>query len=91
MTADERSYQVSFERLETELAGLFLPRWTLADGIRQCRDAFEGARLSSAWIEGRLYTRIAQLEYLVGSGRLDDDLRWAARSTTPGNPKATAP
>lgn len=74
--ADNRSYRVSFEKINTRLPG-FSCEWTARRGAEQLRELFERIDLSAEDFQGRRYTRIAQLEWLLATGQLDDSLFWA--------------
>jgi nucleoside-diphosphate-sugar epimerase len=75
--SDARNYHVSFERIRSRLPG-FAPRWDVERGIRQLHDAFARSGLSFEQFEGRDFTRLKQLQHLLASGRLQDDLTWSA-------------
>jgi nucleoside-diphosphate-sugar epimerase len=75
--ADNRSYRVSFEKINSLLPG-FSCEWTAQRGAEQLRDLFERIDLTADDFQGRRYTRIAQLEWLLATGQLDESLFWAA-------------
>ncbi|OZC03343.1 NAD-dependent epimerase/dehydratase family protein [Rubricoccus marinus] len=72
---DARSYRVAFDKI-TERLG-WTPEWTVRDGVREVRDALAGLDLQPETFEGPRYSRIAHLQSLLDSGRLQPDLRWA--------------
>ena len=74
---DARSYRVSFDKVAERLPD-WRPSWTVRDGVREVRDALAGRGLSPDAFEGPRYSRVARLRSLIGSGRLDPDLRWTA-------------
>lgn len=72
---DNRSYRVSFAKIREHLPA-FRCRHDAAAGARQLRAVFEGAGITHEVFESRPYTRLKQLEYLIGSGQLDRELFW---------------
>lgn len=75
---DNRSYRVSFEKIEHRLPG-FEARWSAEQGAAELRRLFERIEFSSAMHEHRSFTRLKQLKYLLRTGQVDDDLFWSAR------------
>ena len=73
--ADNRSYRVSFAKIRAQLPS-FRPQYRAIDGARQLRELFAKVALGRERFESRSFTRLKQLEYLVGSGQLDADLFW---------------
>lgn len=74
-SGDNRSYRVSFDRIHSELPG-FKCSFTARDGARQLHALFSRIRMSDATYQFRAFTRLKQLEYLLSTGQLDDDLFW---------------
>jgi nucleoside-diphosphate-sugar epimerase len=72
---DNRSYRVSFEKIKRHLPE-FRCRRDAATGARELRTVFEAAGLTKPTFEGRPFTRLKQLEHLLGTGQLDSDLFW---------------
>lgn len=72
---DNRSYRVSFTKIATRLPG-FTCRWDARKGAAQLREVFDRIRLDRALFEARPFTRLKQLQYLIASGQLDQDLFW---------------
>ena len=75
---DPRCYRVDFSRIAETLPE-FAPRWTVADGVAELRDAFRAVGLVQADLEGDRYLRIRRISRLMNEGRLDANLRWVAR------------
>ncbi|MEN8161888.1 MAG: SDR family oxidoreductase, partial [Myxococcota bacterium] len=75
---DPRCYRVDFGKLARTLPG-FTPRWRVADGIRELRDAFQEQGLRQRDLEGDRYLRIRHIQRLRAEGRLDAGLRWVSR------------
>jgi nucleoside-diphosphate-sugar epimerase len=75
---DGRSYRVSFDRLAA-LPG-FVPRWTARRGAEELRTVFEQIGLTAERFAFRAFTRLAQLEHLVRTGRLDEQLLWRSEA-----------
>lgn len=76
---DNRSYHVSFAKIRMFLPK-FQPRWTLQKGIKQLYESLISYGLTSEDFQGRRYTRIKQLQYLLSERRLDPALRWMVAS-----------
>jgi nucleoside-diphosphate-sugar epimerase len=74
---DTRSYRVDFGKIARVLPA-FEPKWTARAGARELYDAYRGSGLKLEEFEGPRYRRIDQIRRLLGSGRLDASLRWAA-------------
>ncbi len=74
-SADSRTYHVSFEKIREVLPD-FKPVWGLKRGIRQLYEAFKNNGLTLEEFQGRKYTRIKQLQYLLNSNILNSEFRW---------------
>ncbi len=74
---DNRSYRVSFDKIHRQLPG-FACRHDAAAGARQLREMFERIDLSREMFEFRAYTRLKQLDHLLKTRQLDEDLVWRA-------------
>jgi nucleoside-diphosphate-sugar epimerase len=72
---DPRCYRVDCNHIARTLHD-FKPQWTARRGVEELYDAFcrEGLELDD--FEGPKYKRIAHVKELIGSGRLDSDMRW---------------
>jgi nucleoside-diphosphate-sugar epimerase len=75
--ADNRSYRVRFDKLHEHLPG-FRCAWDAAAGARQLAEVFRRISLDDATFTGRGHTRLAQLQHLLSTRQLDDDLYWRA-------------
>ena len=73
--ADNRSYRVSFEKINTQLPG-FSCEWTAERGARQLFDLFTRIDLTDEDFTGRGHTRLKQLEWLIRTGQVDAELFW---------------
>ena len=76
-SSDPRNYNVSFARIRQVLPG-FSPRWDIDRGIRQLHDQFVGLGLTYDHFNGRDFTRLKQLQYLIATDRVGRDLRWTS-------------
>lgn len=76
---DNRSYRVSFEKINTQLPG-FSCDWDAHRGAVQLRDVFSRIALDAETFTGRGHTRLKQLQYLIATRQLDADLFWAPAS-----------
>ncbi len=72
---DPRCYRVNFGKIARVLPE-FQPRWTVAAGVAELRDAFRDVGLTQADLEGDRYLRIRRIGRLQSEGRLDASLRW---------------
>lgn len=70
---DTRSYRVDFSKM-AETFPDFSPSWTVRSGVEQLASAFRAVRLAESDF-GR-FTRLAELDRLIGMGLMTDDLRW---------------
>jgi nucleoside-diphosphate-sugar epimerase len=68
---DGRSYRVSFDKIAERLPQ-FRCRWSAHTGAEQLRAIFEQVQLTPEVFGFRAFTRLAQLQYLLAEGRLDD-------------------
>jgi nucleoside-diphosphate-sugar epimerase len=74
-SADSRNYNVSFAKARERLKE-FAPRWSVEKGIHQLYGSFSRLGLTYPQFDGRYFTRLKQLRYLVESERVDDHLMW---------------
>jgi nucleoside-diphosphate-sugar epimerase len=72
---DVRTYRVSCEKLAATLPDA-RPRWTVAQGIAELRDAFLAHAITRDELEGPRFQRIRCVRTLQDEGRLDERLRW---------------
>jgi nucleoside-diphosphate-sugar epimerase len=77
-SADNRSYRVSFAKIESKLPG-YAARWTAAAGAAELRRLFERIEFDTSTFEYRAFTRLKQLNYLKRTHQLDEDLFWSPR------------
>ncbi|MBX3062090.1 MAG: SDR family oxidoreductase [Anaerolineae bacterium] len=72
---DKRSYRVNFDKVSQMLPG-FQPVWTARKGAQELFDAYKRTELEVNDFEGTKFKRIAQIQDLMSSGQLDNNLRW---------------
>lgn len=72
---DNRSYRVNFDKIVEQLPG-FQSKYTVADGAEQLRTIFETIDMTQADFEYRAFTRLKQLQYLMRTKQLNDELFW---------------
>jgi len=77
-SADNRSYRVSFEKIETRLPG-YVARWSAAAGAEELAALFRRIDFGPAEYQFRAFTRLKQLKYLQRTSQIDEDLFWRAR------------
>lgn len=75
--ADNRTYNVNFEKIRQAFPD-FTPQWSVRKGIEQLYEAFAHASLTYDDFEGRLYTRLKQLQHLIDKDLLTSDLFWTS-------------
>ncbi|OKH22080.1 NAD-dependent epimerase/dehydratase family protein [Chroogloeocystis siderophila] len=73
--ADNRSYRVSFEKINTLLPG-FKCEWDAVRGARQLYNLFTQIDMSEETFLFRGFTRLKQLEYLMRTQQIDKDFYW---------------
>jgi nucleoside-diphosphate-sugar epimerase len=72
---DNRTYNVSFEKIQRAFPN-FMPRWSVRKGIEQLYAAFKQNSMTYPVFDGRLFTRLKQINYLLENGALNSDLTW---------------
>jgi len=72
---DNRSYRVSFDKINNRLPG-FSCDYTAQRGAQELYKIFNKIDLDAETFNGRPYTRIKQLKYLLKSNQLNEDLYW---------------
>jgi nucleoside-diphosphate-sugar epimerase len=73
--ADNRSYRVDFTKIR-ELLPQFVPEWDIAAGAAQLHRVFETIELDPETFYGRGHTRLKQIEYLLKTAQVDEQLFW---------------
>ncbi len=74
--SDNRSYRVSFAKINTVLPG-FKCDWDARLGAKQLFDVFSQIDMSEETFFSRGFTRLKQLEYLIRTQQIDKDFFWA--------------
>ena len=74
--SDNRSYRVSFEKINTQLPG-FKCEWDARRGAQQLFDVFTQIDMTKELFEFRGFTRLKQLEYLIRTQQIDKDFFWS--------------
>ncbi|MBW4603818.1 MAG: SDR family oxidoreductase [Calothrix sp. FI2-JRJ7] len=77
--ADNRSYRVSFDKINTVLPG-FKCDWNAQRGAEQLYDLFQRIDMTEETFTSRGFTRLKQLEYLIRTAQIDQDFFWAKNS-----------
>jgi nucleoside-diphosphate-sugar epimerase len=73
--ADNRSYRVAFEKINTTLPG-FKCEWNAMRGAQQLFDLFTQIDMTEEIFLSRGFTRLKQLEYLLRTQQIDRDFFW---------------
>jgi nucleoside-diphosphate-sugar epimerase len=76
-SADNRSYQVAFDRIREVLPG-YATDWDAKAGAAQLHRIFESIDMDAATFQGRGHTRLKQIEYLMRTHQVDAQLYWTA-------------
>jgi nucleoside-diphosphate-sugar epimerase len=71
---DNRSYKVNFDKI-TDVLG-FEAQWNLARGARQLHEVFDAIQLDTETFTGRGHTRLKQIDWLLKTGQVDENLFW---------------
>jgi nucleoside-diphosphate-sugar epimerase len=72
---DKRNYRVDFSKYSRSFPEHKL-RWNVRQGAKEIFDLYQRYELKKDEYEGPQYKRIAQIKLLLGTGQLDDTLRW---------------
>jgi nucleoside-diphosphate-sugar epimerase len=73
--ADNRSYRVAFEKINTELPGFRCTR-DARTGATELRELFERIAMSDELFKAPPYTRLKMLQQLIATRQLDADFFW---------------
>jgi len=73
---DLRNYRVKFDKYMKTFPDFSL-QWNAREGAKHIYDSYRTIGLHRDDYEGTKYKRIAQLQDLLASGKLDDTMRWA--------------
>jgi nucleoside-diphosphate-sugar epimerase len=73
--SDSRSYKVDFSKIKTELPG-FKPQYDLKSGIEQLSEYYQMYNMNTEKFEGRYFTRLKQLNYLISQNKINSNLYW---------------
>lgn len=76
--SDNRSYRVSFEKINTVLPG-FKCDWDARLGAKQLAEVFNQIDMTEEIFFSRGFTRLKQLEYLIRTQQIDKDFFWAKK------------
>jgi len=74
-SADNRSYRVAFDKIGQVLPG-YRTQWDAKRGAAQLHEVFDRIDLDGPTFNGRGHTRLKQIEYLMRTGQVDDELFW---------------
>ena len=74
--SDARTYRVSFDKILTRLKGYYNPEWDLDRGGIELKSFFEKIGFTEEQFRGRTCNRLQQIQFLLDSGEMGEDLRW---------------
>ena len=72
---DNRSYKVNFDKIASQLPG-YASDWDAERGAQQLGEVFTTIDLDEATFTGRGHTRLKQLEHLMRTKQIDDQMFW---------------
>ncbi len=72
---DNRSYRVSFKKIQKHLPG-FQCVWDARRGAQQLYELFKKIDMTSGIFQHRTFTRLKQLEYLIRTKQIDGSFFW---------------
>lgn len=72
---DNRSYRVTFDKINTKLPGYKSTR-TVKQGVEELKAVFDKISMNKETFESRSFTRLKELDHLLKTGQLTDDLYW---------------
>jgi nucleoside-diphosphate-sugar epimerase len=72
---DTRNYRVDFSKINTVLPG-FSCEWDVRRGVVELREVFDRIDFSRATLDSRHYRRLKQIQYLRGTGQIDEQFMW---------------
>jgi nucleoside-diphosphate-sugar epimerase len=72
---DVRNYRVNCDKIRRDLPS-FTPRWTASQGIIELLEAYRRLGVDLDEFEGPRYKRIAHIQHLIDTGKIDSALRW---------------
>lgn len=73
---DERTYRISFTKINRVLNGFWRPEWDLARGAHDLVEFLKRTQFTEEQFRGRTSVRLKQIRHLVDSGKLSRDLFW---------------
>lgn len=73
---DNRSYKVNFDKIREVLPG-YECEWDARRGAEQLHAVLSSVDLTAEEFAGRGFTRLKQLEYLIRTGQVDEELFWS--------------
>jgi len=76
-SADNRSYRVAFDRIREVLPG-YDTDWDAKAGAEQLHRVFQAIDMDADTFTGRGHTRLKQIEYLMRTHQVNDELFWVA-------------
>ena len=72
---DNRSYRVSFDKIHNQLPG-FNCDWDARKGAAQLHEIFLRTAMDQSGFDFRAFTRLKQLNHLIATQQIDDQLFW---------------
>ena len=72
--SDSRTYKVSFKKILSVLKDYYKPEWDLIRGGKELVKFFDEINLTEDMFKGRKCIRLEQLNYLIDTHKLDENL-----------------
>jgi nucleoside-diphosphate-sugar epimerase len=72
---DKRNYRVDFSKIRANLPN-FQMKWNARKGAQELYETYQRVKFTLDDFEGQKFKRIAQLEHLIKTDQVDENLRW---------------
>ena len=72
---DPRNYRVDFTKINSRLPG-FSCDWDVRRGVAELREIFDRIEFDEAILHSRRHRRLKQIQYLAGTGQIDEQFFW---------------
>lgn len=78
--SDSRTYKVSFDKILNKLSDYYKHEWDLIRGGKELVELFSKINFNEEQFRGRHCVRLKQVDYLLKTKRVDQNLRWVQRN-----------
>jgi nucleoside-diphosphate-sugar epimerase len=73
---DKRDYRVNFDKINRDLPGFYC-EWSVRRGAEQLQAVFTHIGMDQDVFDSRHYTRLKQIQYLLGTKQITEDFVWS--------------